>query len=297
MSSDHPAASPRERYLFLGSGLVLAIALLGAMAREQGWGTPSVEFQLRSPSADGLRAGQEVRISGLPVGTVKALQLRPDALVDVQLRVQKRYSSLIGPRSVASLGQEGLVGDHFVVISADPRSGMKAGVRDGRRLPYIQPLAIGNLMHRLVETQMELQRTLRNTTRLTAGEVPLTLREMRRGLSGVQRLTTTLDRETAATAPQLREGLTSINRLSASLDRETRVTGPELRRTLQQVSSTGARAEQTALEVQQLLRKSQPLLISSIREIESLSRSLNSLLQGLMGLSGSEGRPSSEAKP
>lgn len=297
MSSDHPAASPRERYWFLGSGFVLAIALLGAMAREQGWGTPGVEFQLRSPSADGLRAGQEVRISGLPVGTVKALQLRPDALVDVQLRVQKRYASLIGPRSVASLGQEGLVGDHFVVISADPRSGMKVGGRDGRRLPYIQPLAIGNLMHRLVETQMELQRTLRNTTRLTAGEVPLTLREMRRGLSGVQRLTTTLDRETAATAPQLREGLTSINRLSASLDQETRVTAPELRRTLQQVSRTGARAEQTALEVQHLLRQSQPLLISSIREIESLSRSLNTLLQGLMGLSGSEGRAAPEAKP
>jgi phospholipid/cholesterol/gamma-HCH transport system substrate-binding protein len=297
MNSEQSSGSPRERFLFLGSGLVLAIAVLGAMAREQGWGTPSVEFQLRGSSADGLRVGQDVRISGLPVGKVKALQLRPDALVDVQLRVQERYAALVGPRSVASLGQVGLVGDHFVVISADPQSGMKAGVRAGRRLPYIQPLAISNLMHRLVETQMELQRTLRNTTRLTAGEVPQALREMRRGLSGVQRLTTTLERETAATAPQLRAGLTSINRLSASLDRETGVTAPELRRTLQQVSRTGERAEQTAREVQQLLRQSQPLLVSSLREIESLSRSLNSLLQGLIGVSGSEGRPAPQVKP
>lgn len=294
MNSSHSSGSPRERFLFLGSGLVLAIALVVAMAREQGWGTRSVELRLRSTSADGLRAGQEVRISGLPVGQVRALQLRPDALVDVQLRVQERYASLIGPKSVASLGQEGLVGDHFVVISADPRPGAKASAINGRRLSYEQPLAINNLIHRLVGTQMELQRTLQNTSRLTATDVPLTLREMRRGLTGVQTLTTTLDRETVATAPQLRAGLRNINRLSGTLDRETKATAPQLRQTLQQLGRTGGSAEQTSQEVRQLLHQSQPLLISSLKELESLTRSLNSLLHGLMGLTGSEAKPPPE---
>ena len=70
-----------------------------------------MQLRLHSTSADGLRAGQEVRISGLSVGQVRALQLRPDALVDVLLWVQARYGPLIGTRSVASLGQEGLMGD------------------------------------------------------------------------------------------------------------------------------------------------------------------------------------------
>jgi phospholipid/cholesterol/gamma-HCH transport system substrate-binding protein len=297
MSSDHSFGSPRERFLFLGSGLVLAIALMVAMAREQGWGTGSVELRLRSSSADGLRAGQEVRISGLPVGQVRALQLRPDALVDVQLRVQERYATLIGPKSVASLGQEGLVGDHFLVISADPRPGAKASALNGRRLPYEQPLAINHLIHRLVATQMELQRTLQNTSRLTARDLPLTLREMRRGLAGVQTLTTTLDREAAATAPQLRAGISGINRLSGTLERETRATTPQLRQALQQLNRTGGSAEQTAQEARQLLRQSQPLLISSLKELESITRRINSLLHGLMGLTGSEAKTAPEPKP
>lgn len=283
MNGDHPPGSPRERFLFLGSGLVLAIALVVAMAREQGWGTPSVELRLRTSTAEGLRPGQEVRISGLPVGQVRALQLRPDALVDVELRVQERYAALIGPRSVASLGQEGLVGDHFLVISPDPRPGGQASASNGRRLPYEQPQAIGNLMHRLMATQTDLQRTLQNTSRLTERDLPLTLREMRRGFAGIQTLTTTLDRETAATAPPLRAGLGSLNRLSDTLDRETRASAPQLRRTLQQLQRTGGSADQTAEEARQLLRQSQPLLIGSLTELESLLRRLDSLLQGLLG--------------
>jgi phospholipid/cholesterol/gamma-HCH transport system substrate-binding protein len=297
MNSNPSSGSPRERFLFLGSGLVVAVALVAAMAREQGWGTRYVELSLRSTSAEGLRAGQEVRISGLPVGQVRALQLRPDAQVDVRLRVQERYASLIGPKSGASLGQEGLVGDHFVVISPDPQPGRNASALNGRRLPYEQPLAINNLIHRLVVTQMELQRTLQNTNRLTAKDLPLTLREMRRGLAGVQTLTTTLDREVATTAPQLREGISGLNRLSGTLDRETRATAPQLRQTLQQLDRTGGSADQAAQEARQLLRQSQPLLVSSLREIESLTHSLNSLLKGLMALTGSEEKPAPKAKP
>jgi len=297
MTSDPSTGSPRERFLFLGSGLVVVIALVVASAREQGWGTRQVELRLRSTSADGLRAGQEVRISGLPVGQVRTLQLRPDARVDVLLTVQERHASLIGPRSIASLGQEGLVGDHFVVISADPQPGGKASAVNGRLLPYEQPLAINNLINRLAASQVELQRTLQNTNRLTAKDLPLTLREMRRGLAGIQTLTTTLDREAAATAPQLRAGISGINRLSGTLDRETRATTPQLRQTLQQLNRTGDSAEQTAQEARQLLRQSQPLLISSLREIEGLSRSLNGLLKGLMALAGSEPPPSGKLSP
>jgi hypothetical protein len=112
-------------------------------------------------------------------------------------------------------------------ISADPRPGATASALNGRRLIYEQPLAINNLIHRLVATQMELPRTLQNSSRLIASDVPLSLREMRRGLADVHTLTTTLDRETAATAPQL--------------------------------GRTGGSAEQTTQEGRQLLQQSQPL--------------------------------------
>lgn len=62
------ATAVKERWLFLGSALVLVGALLLALAREHHWGEPMLSLQLTSRHVGGLRPGQEVRISGLPVG-------------------------------------------------------------------------------------------------------------------------------------------------------------------------------------------------------------------------------------
>ena len=252
MSSVLPSTTAEERFFFLGAGLLLAAALVVGLAREQRWGARFVTLQLLSRNADGLRSGQDVRISGLPVGTVKTLQLQPDAQVKVVLAVQERYARLIGPKSVASLGQEGLVGDHFLVISADPQPAGASNTLQPRQLVYEQPLAMNNLIHRLVATQEELQRTLENTTRLTQHDLPNTLG--------------------------------SMNRLALTLNRETTATTPALRQTLEQISRTGNSAEQTSLQAQQLLRQSQPLLLSTLRDLEAGASSSRKILEGLQQL-------------
>jgi ABC-type transporter Mla subunit MlaD len=270
--SHAPVSAPvprRERLLFLGSGLVMASALLLGLAREQHWGERFVTLQLRSSNAEGLRSGQEVRISGIPVGQVSQLQLQSDAQVLVTVQVRQRYAGLIGPRSSARLAQEGLVGERFLQISADPRRGIAEAAHNGQRLPFEQPVPLHNLVERLVATQAELQRTLQNTTRLTATELPQTLQDIRRGLQGAGQLSRTLERETQATAPQLRQ-------------------------TLQQLQTTGNSAEQTSRQAQQLLQQSQPLVIRNLQELETLTQRLNRVLKGLLGLSGSE---PAEAEP
>lgn len=256
MSSALPSTTARERFFFLGTGLLVAAALVVGLAREQQWGARFITFQLLSRNAEGLRSGQDVRISGLPVGTVKTLQLQPDAQVKVVLAVQERYARLIGPRSVASLGQEGLVGDHFLVISADPQPAGAGNTLQPRQLAYQQPLAINNLMHRLVATQEELQRTLENTTRLTQQALPNTLG--------------------------------NVNRLALTLNRETTATTPALRQTLEQISRTGNSAEQTSRQAQQLLLQSQPLLLSTMRDLAAVADSSHRILKALQQLLGLE---------
>lgn len=256
MTSALPSNSPRERFFFLGAGLLLAAALVVGLAREQQWGARFITLHLLSRNAEGLRSGQDVRLSGLPVGKVRALQLQPDAQVKVSLAVQERYAHLIGPKSVASLGQEGLVGDHFLVISADPQSPSSSGDLQQQELVYEQPLAITNLMHRLIATQEELQRTLTNTTRLTQRELPL--------------------------------ALTSVSRLAKTLEEGTSNTTPALKQTLQQLSRTGSSTEQTSRQAQQLLQQSQPLLISTLRDLEAVASSSRRILEGLQQLLGLE---------
>lgn len=272
----------KERWLFLGSGLLLIAALLISLAREHHWNEPMVPLQLTSLHAGSLRPGQEVRISGLPVGQVTSLQLQPDASVRVRLQVSRRYASLIGPRSAASQSQEGFVGDHFREISPDPQPAGKGSDLSGRSIRYEQPVAVATLMQQLLSTQKDLQTTLRNTSRLTANDVPETLQDVRRSLSGVGRLTARLEHETVATGPELRaslrdtrQSLQRVNTLTSTLQKETAATAPELRTSLQQLSRTGASAEETSNEVQQLLKETRRLL---------------RLLTGLFGVGEEKGR-------
>ena len=276
------ATATKERWLFLGSGLLLVAAVLFTLAREHHWGEPMVALQLTSRHAGGLRPGQEVRISGLPVGQVTSLQLQPDASVRVRLQVARRYASLLGPKSAASQSQEGFVGDHVLEISPDPQPVGKGSTLDGGSIRYEQPVAVATLMQQLLRTQKDLQATLRNTSRLTASDVPETLRDVRRSLQGVGRLTARLEQETVATGPELRaslrdtrQSLQRVNSLTGTLQRETAATAPGLRAGLQQLSRTGASAEATSNEVQQLLKETRRLL---------------RLLSGLLGVEGEKGR-------
>jgi phospholipid/cholesterol/gamma-HCH transport system substrate-binding protein len=266
MTSTQHGDGVRERWLFLGSGLLLSAAVLFGLAREQRWGEPMLQLRMLSANAGGLRAGQEVRISGLPVGQVRHLQLLPDARVAVELQVERRYASLIGPKSVASQNQEGLVGDHYLEISADPQPQGRVSSLNGRTIRYEPPIAVATLMQQLLQAQRELTTTLRNTSRLTATDLPQTLREARRSLDGVSDLATALQRESAATAPDLREAL-------------------------RQLSRTGTSAEQTSIQAQQLIRQSQPLLIRSLDDLQQITGASRRLLRSLMGPSATEEAP------
>jgi phospholipid/cholesterol/gamma-HCH transport system substrate-binding protein len=199
---------------------------------------------------------------------VRHLQLLPDARVAVQLQVERRYASLIGPQSVASQNQEGLVGDHYLEISADPQPQARSTSLNGRTIRYEPPIAVATLMQQLMQVQGELTTTLRNTSRLTATDVPQTLREARRSLIGVNELATVLQRESVSTAPELRQAL-------------------------RQLSRTGSSAEQTSTQAQQLIRQSQPLLIRTLDDLQQITGASRRLLHGLMGLSGAEETPSS----
>jgi phospholipid/cholesterol/gamma-HCH transport system substrate-binding protein len=65
-----------------------------------------------------LKAGQDVRISGVPVGAVSGIKLNPDNTVDVEFDVDKRYQLYTSTRAVVRY--ENLVGDRYLEITSGP---------------------------------------------------------------------------------------------------------------------------------------------------------------------------------
>jgi len=75
-------------------------------------------FHANFAEASRLKAGQDVRISGVPVGTVKGLTLQPDNTVDVEFDVNDKYQLYTSTRAVVRY--ENLVGDRYLEITSGP---------------------------------------------------------------------------------------------------------------------------------------------------------------------------------
>lgn len=68
--------------------------------------------------ASRLKAGQDVRIAGVPVGSVNAVSLNEDNTVDVAFDVNERYQLYSSTKAVVRY--ENLVGDRYLEITSGP---------------------------------------------------------------------------------------------------------------------------------------------------------------------------------
>ena len=279
-----PALPSREGWLFLGSGVVLLLALLIGVSREQHWGERSFRVQLRTLRADGLKPGMEVRLSGLPVGRITELSLQDDATVAIELRIDARYRRLIGPKSLAYQNQEGLVGDSYISITPQPLTGSASEpqAKDGQdlSLAYQPSLDLRQVLLDLAQTRIDLSRTLRHTSQMASQDLPVALSELRQTLHQTNRMTS---RELPLALGDFRRTLDRVGQLSGTLNRETASTAPRLRQTLIEANRTGEGARLASLQAQTLLRESGPVLIQTLQEIQTLTATSNRLLTLLVG--------------
>jgi phospholipid/cholesterol/gamma-HCH transport system substrate-binding protein len=65
-----------------------------------------------------LESGNDVRIAGVPVGSVRDVKLNPDNTVDVAFTVNKKYQLYTSTRAV--IRYENLVGDRYMEVTSGP---------------------------------------------------------------------------------------------------------------------------------------------------------------------------------
>jgi len=91
-------------------------------------------YHAKFATASRLKSGQDVRIAGVPVGSVTEVKLAPDNTVDVTFDVNSRYQLYTSTR--AAIRYENLVGDRFLEITSGPG--------ELRKLPIGATIAMSN---------------------------------------------------------------------------------------------------------------------------------------------------------
>jgi phospholipid/cholesterol/gamma-HCH transport system substrate-binding protein len=107
----------------------------------------------------GLQAGNNVRFSGMNVGTVDYVNIVSDSSVKVEILIDEGIRKYIKKDAVASIGSEGLMGNKVLIIN--PGSGGKMEIEDNDTVETIQPIDIDNIM-------VSLKRTIDNTSNITS---------------------------------------------------------------------------------------------------------------------------------
>ncbi len=98
----------------------------------------------------GLQVGNNVRLSGINVGTIDNITIISDTSVRVIILVDENTRKFIKKDAVASIGSEGLMGNKVLIIS--PGTGEKKIIENDDNIATSQPTDIDEIMKSLKTT-------------------------------------------------------------------------------------------------------------------------------------------------
>src|SRR5690606_16140624 len=121
----------------------------------------SAEFQ----NVNGLQKGNNVRYSGINIGTVKTIEMVNDSVVKVEMVIEENIVKHIRKNAVATIGSDGLVGN--MIINILPRDGIAGVIENGDMIKSFSKVEPDDLLS-------NLSVTIKNTEILTEDLLKIT---------------------------------------------------------------------------------------------------------------------------
>jgi phospholipid/cholesterol/gamma-HCH transport system substrate-binding protein len=137
-------------FVLIGSLLfVITIYSIGATKNIFG---ESIHLQSNFTDVNGLKVGNNVRFSGINVGTVKSIYFVADTLVVVDFMIKKEVQKYIKTDATTSIGTDGLMGDKILIIL--PGTPTKNTVKENDAIKSSKALELADLTKSL-KTSLE----------------------------------------------------------------------------------------------------------------------------------------------
>jgi phospholipid/cholesterol/gamma-HCH transport system substrate-binding protein len=159
----------------------------------------------------GLQAGNNVRLSGINVGTVENISLVSDTSVRVDIIIDESTRKFIKKDAVATIGSEGLMGNKVLIIN--PGTGGKKGIENNDVIKTSMPIDIDDVL-------MSLKKTIDNTSNITS-DLSLVTNNIQSGKGTIGRLLMdhSLAQNFDSSIVNLNQGLTGINNILNDAER------------------------------------------------------------------------------
>lgn len=124
--------------LFVAGGFILFVIAIFLIGRQKHLFDPIFKLTTTFYNVSGLQVGNNVRFSGINVGTVENIILINDSTVQVDLIVKKSVQKFIKSDCQAAIGSEGIIGDKVLIITQGTSAA--ESVRDEEYLISVEPV-------------------------------------------------------------------------------------------------------------------------------------------------------------
>lgn len=136
--------------VFVLAGLLILVFALYTLGKNKTLFGSSLELKTRFRDVNGLLLGNNVRFSGIDVGSVQGIKILNDTVVEVTMTLEKRMRKYIRTNSLVSLGTDGLIGNRVINITAI--GGSAPFVQGGEMLPSREELNTEKMLQTLYGT-------------------------------------------------------------------------------------------------------------------------------------------------
>jgi len=151
--------------LFVIAGTVLLIAAFYFIGSKQSLFGDTVSISARFHNVNGLMKGNNVRFSGIDVGTVESVNIITDSTVEVVMIIERKAQPYIKTNAIASIGTDGLMGNKLVNINSGTSAALS--IKEGDVLNTLRPLEMDEMIRTLNVTNeniMVISSNLRTIT-------------------------------------------------------------------------------------------------------------------------------------
>jgi phospholipid/cholesterol/gamma-HCH transport system substrate-binding protein len=124
--------------LFVAGGFILFVIAIFLIGRQKHLFDPIFKLTTTFYNVSGLQVGNNIRFSGINVGTVESIVLINDSTVQVGMIVKKSVQKFIKSDCQAEIGSEGIIGDKVLIITQG--SSEAPSVRDQEYLVSVEPI-------------------------------------------------------------------------------------------------------------------------------------------------------------
>ena len=136
--------------LFVAGGLTLFVLAIFVIGKQKNLFNPVFKLTSTFYNVSGLQVGNNIRFSGINVGTVDNISIINDSTVKVDMLIKKDVKKFIKSDCGVSIGSEGLIGDRLLVITQG--SADAALAKEGQQLLSAEPVETDAIMSSLQVT-------------------------------------------------------------------------------------------------------------------------------------------------